>query len=146
MAMAQLILGPALRYVSDTEATVWMETDAPCRAEVLGHGAPTFCVGGHHYALVVIQGLEPGDARPYDPYPPPVLRTLPSSGRLRLAFGSCRVSVPHEPPYTLRKEDDDRGRELDALYALTQRMLREPMDSWPRVMVMLGDQVYADEV
>src|SRR5687767_7861957 len=125
MAMAQLILGPALRYVSDTEATVWMETDAPCRAEVLGHGAPTFCVGGHHYALVVIQGLEPGDARPYDvrldgeaawplpddPYPPPVLRTLPSSGRLRMAFGSCRVSVPHEPPYTLRKEDDDRGRE-----------------------------------
>jgi hypothetical protein len=158
--MAQLILGPAVRYVSDTEATVWMETDAPCRAEVLGHDVPTFCVEGHHYALVVVKGLQPGDVSPYDvkldgelawplpddPYPPPVLRTLPAGGRLRVAFGSCRVSVPHEPPYTLRKDEDDRGRELDALYALTQRMLREPADNWPHVMVMLGDQVYADEV
>ena len=33
--MAGLILGPLLRYVGETEATVWVETDAPCTVEVL---------------------------------------------------------------------------------------------------------------
>ena len=28
--MAKLILGPLLRYVSETEATVWVETDGSC--------------------------------------------------------------------------------------------------------------------
>jgi hypothetical protein len=158
--MARLVLGPAVRYVSDSEATVWVETDSPCEVAVLGHRAPTFCVEGHHYGLVEIGGLEPSGSYPYevtldgeavwplpdDPFPPPAIRTLPDSGRLRLAFGSCRVSVPHEPPYTLRKDDDPRGRELDALYALVRRMQRQPPEEWPHVMLMLGDQVYADEV
>ena len=34
--MASLVLGPILRYVSETEATVWVETSAPCEVEVLG--------------------------------------------------------------------------------------------------------------
>ena len=158
--MARLILGPVLRYVTETEATVWLECDAPCQAEVLGRRARTFCVNGHHYALLAIEGLSPGTTTPYDVrldgervwppeddrLPPPAVRTLPARGRIRLAFGSCRLSVPHEPPYTLRKDRDPRGREIDALYALVQRMLRQPPERWPHVMLMLGDQVYADEV
>ena len=58
--MATLILGPLLRYVGETEAVLWVETDEPCEVEVLGHSAPTFCVHGHHYGLVIVEGLEPG--------------------------------------------------------------------------------------
>jgi len=160
----ELILGPVLRYVSQTEATVWVETDQACSVEVaIGaerHAARTFCVEDHHYALVQIDGLEPASANEYaigldgedcwpppgDPFPPCTIRTLPEAGPVRLAFGSCRVSVPHEPPYTLRKDQDDRGREIDAIYALTRRMQAEPVERWPHVMLWLGDQVYADEV
>jgi hypothetical protein len=44
VAMASLILGPVVRYVGTTEATVWVETDRPCEVEVLGHRAGTFHV------------------------------------------------------------------------------------------------------
>ncbi|HKG16778.1 MAG TPA: alkaline phosphatase D family protein [Solirubrobacteraceae bacterium] len=158
--MADLVLGPAVRYVSDTEANVWLEADGPCEAAILDHRASTFCVNGHHYALVEIHGLEPGRSHPYDvrldgervwpppddQFPPCAIRTLPAAGPLRVAFGSCRVSVPHEEPYTLRKDEDSRGREIDALFALVARMRRQPDEEWPHVMLLLGDQVYADEV
>ena len=58
-AMADLLLGPLLRYVSETEATVWVETTEPCEVRVLGRRERTFSVAGHHYALVQIEGLEP---------------------------------------------------------------------------------------
>jgi hypothetical protein len=158
--MAHLVLGPLLRYVSDTEATVWVETDAPCEVTVLGRRASTFAVAGHHYALVVLDGLAPGSTLPYevhldgvpcwpppdDRYPPCVIRTHTPDESLRLAFGSCRVSVPHEKPYVLSKDDDPRGRELDALLALVERMRRDPPSAWPDALLLLGDQVYADEV
>jgi hypothetical protein len=161
---ALLLLGPCLRYVSQTDATLWVETDEPCRVEVaIGddrHAARTFCVEGHHYGLVQIDGLEPGSTNPYtvaldgehrwppphDPFPPCAIRTLPAAGRVRLAFGSCRVSVPHEPPYILPKDQDERGREIDAIFAVTERMREQPAEMWPHVMLWLGDQIYADEV
>jgi hypothetical protein len=158
--MPDLLLGPLLRYVSDTEATVWVETDAPCEVTVLGRTASTFTVAGHHYALVVLDGLEPGSTLPYevhldgiaswpppdDPYPPCVIRTHTHDEPLRLAFGSCRVSVPHEEPYVLTRDDDPRGREVDALLALVERLRHEPPSNWPDAFLLLGDQVYADEV
>ena len=49
-----------------TTATVWVETDAPAEVAVLGHRAPTFEVEGHHYALVVIDDLEPGSVTRYE--------------------------------------------------------------------------------
>ena len=167
--MAELVLGPVLRYVSETEATVWVETDAPCEVEVTTghadggahHAAPTFEVDGHHYALVVVRGLEPGSEHPYavrldadlawplpgDVFPACAIRTLPGDGGpVRLAFGSCRVSVPHHEPYTLPKDRDPRGREFDALHVLTRRMRRQDPAEWPHALLWLGDQVYADEV
>jgi hypothetical protein len=158
--MAELILGPLLRYVSEREATIWIEADAPCEAEVLGTKARTFCVCGHHYALVVMRGLEPGTTYEYEvaldgrrvwpeqgsPFPPSVIRTIDAGGPLRIVFGSCRVAVPHEPPWTLtRDEDSEHGREIDALYALATRMRKLPRDEWPTVLLFLGDQVYVDE-
>jgi hypothetical protein len=80
------------------------------------------------------------------PFPPSVIRTTGPDEPARIVFGSCRVSAPHERPYTLRKDQDDRGRETDALYALARRMLDQPREDWPDRLFLLGDQVYADEV
>ncbi len=75
-----------------------------------------------------------------------MIRTLGGDGPLRLAFGSCRVSLPHHAPYALPKDDHPDGREFDALYSLTKEMLRGDPDHWPLALMLLGDQVYADEV
>jgi PhoD-like phosphatase len=158
--MAELILGPLLRYVDETEATVWVETDEPCEVEVLGRRDRTFRVEGHNYALICLRDLEPGSSQEYEvrldgerawpprdsDFPPSVLRTIDPEGPIRIVFGSCRVAVPHRPPYTLTKDEDpERGREIDALYALAMRMLELPPAEWPNLLLMLGDQVYADE-
>jgi hypothetical protein len=156
--MADLVLGPLLRYVSDTEATIWVETDEPCEVAVLGAVEPTFSVEGHHYALVRVEGLKPGTEHPYDvrldgpvvwpepdsPLPPPSLRTLGGAGPLDVAFGSCRVAVPHEEPYTKSKDDDEDGHEVDALWVLAQELTRGDCHR-PDVLFLLGDQVYVDE-
>ena len=154
--MPALILGPVLRYVDETQATLWVETDAPCEVEILGHTERTFHVSGHHYALVAVGGLEAGTTTEYEVrldgerhwpdeapegFPPSVIRTPSPDTPARIAFGSCRVAAPHEPPYALSKDDDPRGREVDALRALALRMRDEPMEEWPSRLLMLGYQV-----
>jgi hypothetical protein len=62
----ELILGPLLRYAGETDATVWVETDAACEVEVLGHTARTFEIEGHYYALVRLTNLEPGKTYEYE--------------------------------------------------------------------------------
>ena len=158
--MAALILGPMLRFVSEREATIWVETDGPCEVSVLGHIARTFHVEGHHYALVVVGGLEPGRIYEYDvrldgqrvwpeagsDWPAPCLRTPTEDEKVTIVFGSCRVAVPQEPPYTLTKDEDkEHGREIDALYALAHRLRGLPREEWPDLLLMIGDQVYVDE-
>ena len=155
-----LVLGPLLRYVGDTEATIWVETDSACEVQVLDSASKTFEVEGHHYALLYVENLEPGSVTPYtvsldgeqcwpvpgDPFPPPVIRTPKEDEHIRMVWGSCRVAVPHEPPFSDTKDTDPRGREIDALYAYALRMLDQSRDEWPHVALLLGDQVYADEV
>jgi PhoD-like phosphatase len=158
--MPALVLGPLLRYVGETEAVIWVETDAPCEVEALGARERTFCVCGHHYALVCAGGLESSRWHEYDvrldgervwpergsDFPPSAFRTYPKDGPLRVVFGSCRVAAPHAPPFSLRKDEDPRGREIDALHTLALRMADEDREQWPDVLLLLGDQVYADEV
>lgn len=157
--MAELILGPLLRHVGEREATVWVETDVPCEVELLGHRVRTFHVAGHHYALVVIAGLAPGSSREYgvaldgerrwpDPagsLPASRIRTLDPERGLRVAFGSCRAAARHERPYVLQRSEHRLGRGVDALQALARRMREQPLEEWPSVVLMLGDQVYADD-
>ena len=155
--MPELLLGPLLRYAGETDATVWVETDAACEVEVLGGRSRTFHVEGHHYALVHVAGLEPGDAYEYEvlldgerrwpeagsPFPPSMICTLADGESLKLVFGSCRISAPHEPPYTLSSEEDERGLGVDALYAMAMRLRDEPVESLPHGLVLLGDQIYS---
>jgi hypothetical protein len=157
--MPDLLLGPLLRYVSQTEATVWVETSSPCEVEVLGRRERTFGVEGHHYALVRIEGLEPGGFYEYEvaldgegcwppsnrDQPPSAIRPFEPGKPLDICFGSCRVALPHEEPYTKSKDEHEDGHELDALYVLARQMARAERDEWPELLFMLGDQVYVDE-
>ncbi|WP_019816288.1 alkaline phosphatase D family protein [Saccharomonospora saliphila] len=149
MGNAELVLGPVLRHTDDTSATVWVETSAACAVTVLGTTAPTFEVCGHHYALVVLTGLEPGTGYDYtvrldgrtvwpeaaSPFPPSRIRTLPGTAdaRVRLVFGSCRTPAAQQ------------GQGRDALVRYALRMAGWPPGEWPQALLLLGDQVYADE-
>ncbi len=157
--MAQLIVGPLLRYTGSTQATVWVETDAACEVEVLDHRMRTFHVEGHHYALVVIDDLEPDSVTPYtvrldgeqawppggDDRPPAAIHTRNHERQARLVFGSCRVGAPQRPPWTLTASEHPDGLEVDALWAFSRR-LQSGREPWPDCLLLLGDQVYADEV
>ena len=158
-----LILGPLLRHVGASDATVWVETDSPCEVEVLVGGSPhrshTFSVEGHHYALVVITDLEPGSSHEYSirldgerawprpgyEFPAPVIRTIAPDDELTLVFGSCRVSLPQEPPYTNKRGKFARGVgggfERDVLYALALRMRRQSREEWPDALLPPGEEV-----
>ncbi|WP_405618482.1 alkaline phosphatase family protein [Streptomyces sp. NBC_01511] len=178
--MTGLRLGPLLRYVdgeSAGTATIWVETDRPCTAEVRCEGGAygssrTFLIAGHHYALIPVTGLTPGTAVAYEvlldelrvwppensPFPPSVIRTpaapSPAAGagagsenatpaevtpapELRVSFGSCRwASGPVGEP-------DPVGP--DALQTLAATLAADPGAVRPDVLLLLGDQVYADE-
>ena len=153
------MLGPLLRYVDQTAATIWVETDRPCQVEILGRQARTFEVAGHHYALVVIEGLVAGTEREYQvaldgtvrwpepgsPFPPSVLRTVDPGRPLRLVFGSCRIAelpVPRRPRSARREQEHGP----DALVACALDLRRTPRERWPDLMLLIGDQVYADDV
>jgi hypothetical protein len=156
--MALLVLGPLLRYVGDTEASVWVETDDACEVDVLGHTARTFEVRGHHYAMVGVTGLEPGTVTEYtvkldgaqvwpptdEPRPRPAMHTRKGERQARLVFGSCRVGAPEREPYT-RPPGEEHGFGIDALWAYSRR-LQEGYEEWPDALLLIGDQVYADEV
>jgi phosphodiesterase/alkaline phosphatase D-like protein len=150
--MASLVLGPMLRHVDASSATVWVETSDPCEVSVLSGAGRTFRVGDRHYALVEITGLEPGTSTDYEvrldgekvwppagsTYPPPRIRTPRPDGTIRLAFGSCRYASP------LSVISDGRYG-TDALDAYARKLASTPDDEWPHGLLLLGDQVYADD-
>lgn len=154
---ASLVLGPMLRYVDETTASLWVETSAACTVElrvgVHSWTAATFAVHDHHYALVEAEDLPAGATLKYtlgidgervwperdSPFPAPSIRTLHPDRRLRLAFGSCRTSVPHDAM-------GNATHGVDALraYALDQAGNDGDDGARPDLLAFLGDQVYAD--
>jgi hypothetical protein len=160
----RLVLGPLLRYVGENEATIWVETDRACQVEVLGQAARTFEVSGHHFGLVVIGDLQPGAEyvyqvaldgtvrwpEPGSEFPPSVLRTVDPGRPLRLVFGSCRIAELPVPQRrrarrgrSRRELEQERGP--DALVACAA-LRGTPRELWPDLMLLIGDQVYADDV
>ena len=59
-------------------------------------------------------------------------------------FGSCRVGDPERPPFTSRRRSTRLGFGIDALWAFSRR-LQSGQEEWPDCLLLLGDQVYADE-
>src|ERR671914_660750 len=103
----ELVLGPVLRYVGIDAATVWVEADAPCQVEVLGHRERTFTVDGHHYALVCIGDLAPGQVIPYD---------VRLAGRPEAHPGHARHQRAARPG----------GRELRGIHLAVPRVVARP--------------------
>ena len=148
-----LVLGPLLRHVDETSATVWVRTAEAATVSVERAGrtwsAPTFAVHGSHYALVVLDGLEPGsdDAYavavdgaavwPLPGAPASRIRTLDPQRSTRLAFGTCRTNGSHD-------EAGNRAHGIDALRSLALALRDDPEAAWPDLLLLLGDQVYAD--
>jgi hypothetical protein len=153
---AALLVGPLLRYADETSATIWVETDQACTVQIhIGRdvfGAATWSVHGHHFALVRIDRLEPGSTSEYvvrldghhvwppegSGFPASVIRAADPAAPFRLAFGSCRRSDPLD-------EEHIATIGADALAALANRMANTPHESWPDALLLIGDQVYADE-
>jgi phosphodiesterase/alkaline phosphatase D-like protein len=156
--LPRLVLGPVLRYVDERRATLWVQTDAPCAVEVLGAREQTWCVDGLHFALVTVEGLAPGTDHPYtvtldgeqvwpeagSRWPQSAIRPLAADRPADVVFGSCRITRPHEPPYVLRAEEHPAGQGIDALRAYALRCATDPTNK-PDMLLMLGDQIYADE-
>ena len=152
------MLGPLLRYAGTKSASFWVETSEACEVEVLGHRSRTFAVEGHYYALVLVDDLAPSSVISYDVrldgrrvWPPedgrpvPAVHTRSNERRVRLAFGSCRIGDP-QPISTEAPWSDELARmHVDALWAYARQLQRGDVE-WPDALVMLGDQVYADEV
>ena len=53
-------------------------------------------------------------------------------------------AIPSAPPYTLAPAEHPLGFGVDALWALSRR-LQSGQEEWPDCLLLLGDQVYADE-
>ena len=153
-AATGLQLGPLLRHVGERDATIWLETTGACTVTVCAGAVVatdrTFQVAGHHYAICVVTGLEPASSVPYSieldgrpvwplpdsPFPPSRIRTLGTGTPVRILFGSCR-----EP----EDEHGDPANDPDVLSVYANRMASQAHEEWPDVVLMLGDQVYADD-
>jgi hypothetical protein len=148
----RLVIGPVLRRVHGGSATIWVQTANPGTVRVtagtVNAETRTFCAHDLHFALVVLDGLPLGEATPYEVdvngerawpppaygYPAPVIRTRgDDDAPVRIVFGSCRESSPMQV----------QGLEPDALDAFAGRLARSDA-AYPDVLMLLGDQVYAD--
>jgi hypothetical protein len=152
-----LVVGPLLRRVEGDRATIWVEPERPGTVEVRAGdctgSARTFSAHGHHYGFVVVEGLPPESVVPYEvffdgakawpppeyTYPQPAIRTRPDAAPVRILFGSCRES---SPLHTDRFPPDA----LDAYAVRLSGQVKSPNPTeWPDLLMLLGDQVYADE-
>ncbi|MET4048371.1 hypothetical protein BJD99_15860 [Rhodococcus sp. 1163] len=154
MKSSSLVLGPLVRYVGVDSATFWFEFDVPgtvavrTAVGVVGE-AHTWGLHGHHYALVALTGLPANTAITYDVtfddtriWPEPgatsAVHTGDPVGPVTFAFGSCRRGDNYG-------EDSLRRIGADALAGLGNRMSTQDPSEWPQALLLLGDQVYADD-
>ena len=156
-AERRLLLGPLLRYVDEQRATIWFETDRPGRVEVLVRrrvapsrrhldactatttpwSASTRCAPNSRTSTASTStGRRCGRPRlgvpaQRDPHTDP-------DAPFRLAFGSCRRSATVRPgaPRRARRRRAGRAGRADGRRA-RRRVARH--------LLLLGDQVYADD-
>ena len=150
---------PLLRYVGETEATIWVETDSPCDrrdprphgADIHGRGAPLRAGPARRARtgrLLRVRGQLDGERG----WPRGVIRPSPERDPHhrprrpdRRLFRLLPGRAPHEEPYVETKDRHYEGKEFDALRFLPSEMIRGERDEWPEFLFLLGDQVYVDE-
>lgn len=163
--MSYLRIGPLLRAVTTTSAVLWVECTQPCTVIItaldengsieretipLQARMHTVTVGNRYYAAPELRDLQPatwysyqlvvqtadGMASEVSTKLLQIFRTLndtPATTPLRLAYGSCRK--PGSP-------------EVDALAHFGNWLtshFEQRDELWPRVLLLIGDQIYADE-
>ncbi|MBA4023020.1 MAG: hypothetical protein C0482_11725 [Gordonia sp.] len=153
-----LVLGPILRFVDSTRATVWVETDRACAVEVstsTGQSGmeQTWDVHDHHYAVIQLRGLPAATLIDYTVTLTAAADvgeagvTVRSGGRLHtasddapltVAFGSCRRGDTYD-------DESLKAIGADGLAGLARRVEAQGPDEWPQLLLLLGDQVYADD-
>lgn len=150
-----LRLGPLLRHVDETSATVWVQTQRAGHVELRAGdrktSAPTFSAHGYHYAVLSIDGLKPGSHTSYSVHfdgeqawpppnmPPSFIRTYAPEHPTQLVFGSCRAPMPDDAEH-------QRSHGVDLLRAYADALANAEQPQWPAALVLLGDQVYADHL
>ena len=129
---------------------------------MLGCRERTFHVDGHHYALVHATGLAPATTTPYEvrldgervwpepdsPYPPSVVRTLRRRRGRSGSRGAPAASARRTSRRTrcARTSTRTAARSMRCACSPTSMCRAATPPSWPHALVLLGDQVYADEV
>ncbi len=171
--MIELLVGPLVRAMSADQVVIWAEFSSPCWVTLQASAddtasengtqthsvtTHTVSVGGRHYAAPQLRGLRAATWYSYqllvqqqkDETPRPTAEALPEdtianfscfrtfdgdsepANSLRIAYGSCRKSG--EP-------------EQDALSAFGEWLLhhrQQREEGWPRLLLLIGDQIYAD--
>jgi phosphodiesterase/alkaline phosphatase D-like protein len=164
--MVHLRVGPLVRATSATSTVIWTEWSHSCEvilqvipdehfntseAAGLSLRSHTVTVGERHYAVLQLTGLQPAMWYSYRIVSSTeegqtlastrnntlqCFRTLdpPEAGNpLRLAYGSCRKLSTAAP---------------DALSAFGSWLIQsfdERETTWPRLLLLIGDQIYADD-
>ena len=136
-----LVLGPLLRYVGETEASSGSRPTRPARSRCSARASAPSAWRATTTRSSAAAASSPGTWHEYEVrldgervwprgrrLPAERLPHLSEGDAAQVVFGSCRVAAPHEPPYSLRKDEDERGREIDALHTLAQRDARQPRE------------------
>lgn len=163
--MSNLLVGPLVRAISPDEVIIWTEWSHSCKVRLAAWPeqlqgqetdtsaveVSTIAVGGHYYALSRLSGLQSAtwyryqvstgadermDASVVKGAEVQCFRTmdLPAEeNALRLAYGSCRKMSAQEPDA------------LNAFGAWLMRYIDEREVMWPRLLLFIGDQIYADD-
>ena len=120
----------------------------------------TFEVEGHHFALIHVTGLEPDEARALRGrldgervWPPARIRPgrRASSARSPTITGCASLRLLPRRATRRAAVDADQGRGPARAASTTRsraraRMRAQDAEDWPHLLLLLGDQVYADEV
>lgn len=165
--MAHLRVGPLVRAIGPDFVSIWTEWTHPCEVtlqavpanhsvnqeqDIKSVRSRTITVGKRHYIISRLTDLEAATWYTYhiasarqdgEQFLPPATDTLVQSFRtldppetgntLRLAYGSCR------------KQSSTQPDALSAFGSWLLKSLQERETSWPHLLLLIGDQIYADD-
>ena len=158
---SSLVVGPLLRYVGTTTATVWVETDAAggrrgaratrrARSTCSGITTRSWCSRTSSldrstpYDVRLDGALGLAAARTVGPTP--AIHTREGERQARLVFGSCRVGAPRARRRTRSRRPTIRRASASTRSGPTRGGCRPATRRGRTGLLLLGDQVYADEV
>lgn len=169
-----LRVGPLVRAISASSVVIWAELSRACTVtisirpidlpehEQSSIRTSTITVGNRHYIAPQIHGLQPATWYTYHVHIPSQVHASPESTNsslfygfrtfaepitgdegtgatntgstaLRIAYGSCRK---------LAQPQDDT---LHMFGAWLQQQQEQREERWPHLLLLIGDQIYADE-